>query len=116
MSVFKGDDENVEDNAEFQRYLRELILFVIKLTMDKNVKELSVIITIVFSIIFAFITKQLVGVILEIFSLLYIQLLTINMNETLVKQQSSKIDNIKAISLINNHYIDVNCDDNPRKN
>ncbi|MGI6582167.1 MAG: ATP synthase subunit I [Erysipelotrichaceae bacterium] len=59
--------------------------------MDKNVKVLSVIITIVFSIIFAFINKAVsAGVILGcLVSLLYIQLLTINMNETLVEQQSS---------------------------
>ena len=59
--------------------------------MDKNVKALSVIITIVFSIIFAFINKAVsAGVILGcLVSLLYIQLLTINMNETLVEQQSS---------------------------
>ena len=59
--------------------------------MDKNVKVLSVIITIVFSIIFAFINKAVsAGVILGcLISLLYIQLLTINMNETLVEQQSS---------------------------
>ncbi len=59
--------------------------------MDKNVKVLSVIITIVFSIIFACINKAVsAGVILGcLVSLLYIQLLTINMNETLVEQQSS---------------------------
>lgn len=59
--------------------------------MDKNVKVLSVIITIVFSIIFAFINKAVsAGVILGcLVSLLYIQSLTINMNETLVEQQSS---------------------------
>jgi hypothetical protein len=59
--------------------------------MDKNVKVLSVIITIVFSIIFDCINKEVsAGVILGcLVSLLYIQLLTINMNETLVEQQSS---------------------------
>lgn len=60
--------------------------------MDKKVKELSVIITIAFSIIFAFINKAVsAGMILGcLASLLYIQLLTININETFVKKQSSE--------------------------
>ncbi|MGI6607622.1 MAG: ATP synthase subunit I [Erysipelotrichaceae bacterium] len=59
--------------------------------MDKKVRGLSVLITIVFSIIFSFINKTVSsGMILGcIASLTYIQLLTVSMEDSLNRQQSS---------------------------
>ncbi len=59
--------------------------------MDKKIRSLSVAITIVLSIIFAFINKTVsAGMIVGcIASMLYIQLLTIGMNKTINQQQSS---------------------------
>ncbi|HPW53171.1 MAG TPA: ATP synthase subunit I [Erysipelotrichaceae bacterium] len=59
--------------------------------MDKRIRGLSVSITIVLSIIFAFINKAIsAGMILGcLASMTYIHLLTVNMDETINKQQSS---------------------------
>ncbi len=59
--------------------------------MDKKIRLLSIVITIVLSIIFAFINKAIsAGMILGcIASMLYVQLLTIDMNKTINQQQDS---------------------------